>query len=80
MLVKGGDKISMKITANDYEPKVVMKIVREWTEKKQTDFGNDIGLSKMTIQAYERGVRRYSFETLMRIANEYGLTITIEKK
>ena len=69
----------MKIIANDYEPKAVMKIIREWTEKDQTTFGKSLGLSKMTIQGYERGVRRYSFETLMEIANEYGLTVTIEK-
>ena len=70
----------MKIKANDYEPKMVLKIIREWTEQNQTQFGESVNLSKMTIQSYERGVQRYSFETLMKIADEYDLTITIEKK
>ena len=70
----------MKIIANEYEPKIVMKIIREWTEKTQTEFGNDLGFSKMTIQGYERGLRRYTFDTLVKIADAYGLTITIEKR
>lgn len=34
----------------------------------------------MTTQDYERGTRRYTFETLMKVAKKYGYTITIEKK
>ena len=70
----------MKIIANNYEAKDVIKILRECSEKKQPEFGECIGLSGMTIQGYERGTRRYTFETLIKIANKYGFTITIEKK
>ena len=70
----------MKLTANDYSEKEVMKIMREWTDKKQSEFGEDINLSGMTIQGYERGIRKYTFETLMKIAKKHGITITIEKK
>lgn len=70
----------MKITANNYDEKDVMKILREWSGKKQPDFGKSIGVSGMTIQGYERGIRRYTFETLMKIAKKYGYTVTIEKK
>lgn len=70
----------MKIVANDYKEKEVIKILREWTGKKQPDFGKNIGLSGMTVQGYERGTRRYTFETLMKIAKKYGYTVTIEKK
>lgn len=69
----------MKIIANDYESKTVIKILREWSEKTQAEFAEDLGFSKMTIQSYERGLRRYSFETLMKIADKHNLTITIEK-
>ena len=68
----------MKIVANDYKEKEVMKILREWTGKKQPDFGKDIGLSGMTVQGYERGTRRYTFETLMKIAKKYGSGYNIE--
>ena len=69
----------MKITANDWEPKMIMKIIREWSEKTQPEFGESIGLSGQTIQGYERGTRQYTFGTLISIAKKYGLTITIEK-
>ncbi len=67
----------MKIDANDYEPKEVMKILREWTELTQEEFGQSIDLSKMTIQSYERGERRYTFETLLKIAKKYVYTLNI---
>lgn len=70
----------MKLIANNYSEKDVMKILREWSGKKQTDFGESLGLSGMTIQGYERGVRRYTFETLMKIANQYGYSVIIQKK
>ena len=70
----------MKIIANNYHEKDIMKILSEWTCLKQSDFGKNLGLSRMTIQSYERGVRRYSFETLMKVADMYGYTITIQKK
>lgn len=70
----------MKLVANRYHEKDIIKIIREWTELKQEDFGKTIGLSGITIQSYERGIRKYSFETLMKIAKEHNCTITIEKK
>lgn len=70
----------MKVVANDYEEKDVMKILREWSGEKQPEFDKNLGLSGMTIQGYERGVRRYTFETMMKIAKKYGYTVTIEKK
>lgn len=70
----------MRLVANKYTEAEVMKIMREWTGKKQKDFGKDLGLSRMTVQGYERGIRRYTFEALMVIAKKYGYTITIEKK
>lgn len=73
-------RVKMKIIANNYSEKDVMKIMREWSDKKQDEFGKSIGLSGMTIQGYERGIRRYTFETLMKVAKKYGYIITIEKK
>lgn len=32
----------MKINANKYEPKDIIKIIREWTNKTQKDFGQVI--------------------------------------
>ena len=70
----------MKLIANNYSNKDIMKIMREWSEKTQAEFGEEIGLSGMTIQGYERGIRRYTFETFMKIAKKHGYIVTIEKK
>ncbi len=70
----------MKLIANNYNEKDVFKIMREWSGLKQGEFAQELGVSRMTIQSYERGVRRYTFETLMKVANKYGYTVTIQKK
>lgn len=34
----------------------------------------------MTIHGYKRDTRKYTFETMMKVAKKYGYTVTIEKK
>lgn len=70
----------MRIPANEFEPKEIIKMIRESTEKTQEQFAKEIGYSKMTIQGYERGLRRYTFDTLLKIADMNGFKITIESK
>lgn len=78
MLVNRGD--IMKLVANNYSEKDVFKIMREWSGLKQGEFAEKLGVSRMTIQSYERGVRRYTFETLMKVANMYDYNVIIQKK
>lgn len=54
--------------------------MREWSGLKQGEFAEKLGVSRMTIQSYERGVRRYTFETLMKVANMYDYNVIIQKK
>ena len=70
----------MKIKLNDYEPKDVMRIIREWTELDRADFGDSINKSANTIKNYEIGKSNYSVLSLQKIAKKYSITITIEKK
>lgn len=70
----------MKIVANNYEPKDVMRIIREWTDLTQTDFSKKINRSKRTVQDYEAGITNYTFKMLLDIAKKNGITITLEKK
>mgnify|MGYP004455911849 FL=1 len=70
----------MKIIANNYEPKDVIKIIREWTELSQKDFAESINKSKDTIQSYELGRINMNLNTLYEIAKKHNLIITIEKK
>ncbi len=70
----------MELKFNDYEPKDIIRIIREWTEDTQKDFGKSIGKSERTIQDYESGRRRYYAETLKQICKIYSINIIIEKK
>lgn len=70
----------MKIRANDYKPNEIMKIIREWKELTQKEFGKSIGKAQRTIQGIELGTSGYSMKTLLEIARVHHLVITIEKK
>lgn len=70
----------MKISLNDYEPKDVIRIIREQTELTQKDFGKSINKRERTIQDYEAGRRRYYAETLKLIAKVHKIRIVISKE
>ncbi len=70
----------MKIIANNYRANEIFKIIREWSGKTQTEFGDSIKRTKNAVQFYEYGQRNYDFELLLQIAKNEGLIITIEKK
>lgn len=70
----------MKFIANNYEPKEIIRIIREWTEKTQEEFAKDIKKSKDTVQSYELGRNKMSLNTFMEIAKKENLIITIERK
>jgi len=69
----------MKISANNYEAKDIIRIIREWSELNQKDFGKTISRSKRSIQDYESGTTNYSVAMLLDIAKKNKLKITIEK-
>lgn len=70
----------MKIIANDYEPKDIIRIIREWTELTQKDFAKSINRTRDGIQKIESGKRGYNITTLLEIAKKHNIIITIEKK
>ena len=70
----------MKIIANNYQPKEIIKIIREWSELTQKDFAKTINKSKDTIQSYELGRNKIKLDTFMEIAKKQNLIITIERK
>ena len=70
----------MKLNFNDYEPKDVIRIIREWTGLTQEEFAKTINKKKRTIQDYEAGKCRYYAETLKLISKVHNIEITINKK
>lgn len=70
----------MKLIANNYEPKDIIRIIREWSGLTQKDFAKSVNCSESTIQSYELGRRNYTFQTLMYIAKIHNIEIIIEKQ
>jgi len=69
----------MKIVANDYLSKEVLRMIREYTGLTQTEFGKKIYRTGRSIRAYECGERHVSFDDFMEIAKMLHLKVTIEK-
>ena len=74
------EELYMKIIANNYKSNEIIKIIREWTELTQKEFGKTINRSRDSINNLENGRNKYYFTTLMEIAKKHNLIITIEKK
>lgn len=70
----------MKIIANEYSPQDILKILREWSEQTQEDFGLSIKKTRKVIRNIEQGITDFKVETLLEIAEAHDLVITIEKK
>lgn len=70
----------MKIIANNYTPGETIKIIRQWTELNQTDFGKTIDRGRDAIAKIESDQNKISFNKLIEIAKKHNLIITIEKK
>lgn len=69
----------MKLILNDYKPKEIIKIIREWTECTQEEFSKIVGKSKDTIQSYELGRNKMSLDIFLETLKKENITITIEK-
>lgn len=67
----------MKLVANNYDANEIMRILREWTGLTQAELAEK---DKSTIRRYEYGKLNINFIDVLKIAKEYNITITFEKK
>ena len=70
----------MKIIANNYTPGEIIKIIRQWSELNQTEFGKTIERGRDAIAKIENDKNKISFNKVMEIAKKHNLIVTIEKK
>ena len=70
----------MKIIANNYTPGEIIKIIRQWTELSQNDFGKTIERGRDAIAKIEGDTNKISLNKFMEIAKKHNIIITIEKK
>lgn len=65
---------------NDYEPKEIAKIFREWSEETQEEFAKNLNRKARSIQHYEGGTRQITLSTILKIAKLYDIEIIARKK
>ncbi len=70
----------MKIKANDYKANEVVKIIREWSELTQKEFGKTIHRSRDSINNIENGRNRMFFNDFIEMCKKHNIDIIIEKK
>ena len=70
----------MRVILNDYEPKYIIKFIRQATGLTQEQFGNKIGKSKDTVQSYELGRNKISLDDFISICKLFNFKMTIEEK
>ncbi len=69
----------MKINANNYEAKDIIKIIREWTELSQTKFGESINRGRDSINNIENGRNRMYLNDFLEMCKIHNIKGTIEK-
>ena len=73
-----GDKV--KIVANEFTPQEIAKILREWTDLNQKQFGESIHRSERSVRYIESGSRHLTVETLLTIAKAHNMKVIIQKE
>ena len=69
----------MKINANNYEAKDIIKIIREWTELSQTKFGESINRGRDSINNIENGRNKMYLNDFLEMCKIHNIKVTIEK-
>lgn len=69
----------VRVNQKDYDSATFIKIIREWTNLTQKQFGKEIGRSERTIQDYEAGITNYNIKTLEKISKKFNISIIAEK-
>lgn len=70
----------MKINANDYQAKDIVRMIREWTELNQTEFGLSLSRSRDSINNIENGRNRMYLNDFLDMCKKHNVKIIIERK
>lgn len=70
----------MRVILDDYEPKEIIKFIRQSTGLTQKKFGEKIGKSKDTIQSYELGRNKMTLNDFINATKISNIQIIIEEK
>ena len=65
---------------NDYSTEEIIKMVREWTELNQNDFGKSIGRSRDSINNFEHGRNNMTLDEFFYICRKHHIMVILERK
>lgn len=68
------------VKAKDYRMEDIMRMIREWTELSQEEFGKTIGRGKRTISAWECGENSMSLSTFSEILKKHKIDMILTRK
>lgn len=70
----------MKINANEYQLKDIIRIIREWSELNQTEFGKTLNRSRDSINNIENGRNRMFLNDFIDMCNKHNVKVILERK
>lgn len=70
----------MKINANEYKANDIIRILREWTELNQKEFGKTFNKTRDSINNYENARNRMYLNDFLNLCNKNNIKIILEKK
>ncbi len=70
----------MKIIANNYEAKEIVKMIRECTDLNQTEFGHLLNRSRDSINNIENGRNRMYLNDFIDMCKKFNIKIILEEK
>ena len=68
------------VKAKDYAFEDIIRIIREWTELTQEEFGKTIGKSERTVSAWECGENSMSLATFSKILKKHKIDMILSRK
>lgn len=70
----------MQIICNEYRSNEILKMLREYADMTQTDFGMLINKSYKAIRLYEYGQRNYDCRYLLTILEKLNLKLIVKQE
>ena len=69
-----------KVVANDFETHEIIRMMREWTDLNQEEFGKSIGRTRDSINNIEHGRNRMSLDEFMYLCRKHRIIVILEKR
>ncbi len=70
----------MEIKCNNYKTKDIIKFMRDYSEKTQTEFAKTVNKKRGWCAKLEGGVTNISLETFLKLADKNNIDVIIKEK